>query len=84
MPLPGCGTEKKVEVALKLFERAANNGQVKAAEEAEALYRAGYGSDQPAIRTAGAMAMAVKARKIRELSPQMAEVVRRAHWDKFK
>ena len=80
----GLGTEKNVEVALKLFERAANNGQVKAAEEAEALYRAGYGSDQPAIRTAGAMAMAVKARKIRELSPQMAEVVRRAHWDKFK
>lgn len=80
----GLGTEKNPEVALKLFERAANHGQLKAAEEAEALYRAGYGSDQPAQRTAGAMAMAVKAKQIRELSPLMADAVRRAHWDKFK
>ncbi|WP_181443507.1 tetratricopeptide repeat protein [Porphyrobacter sp. YT40] len=80
----GLGTERNLEVALKLFERAANHGQLKAAEEAEALYRAGYGSDQPAMRTAGAMAMAAKAKSIRELSPMMAEAVRRAHWDKFK
>lgn len=80
----GLGTEKNPEVALKLFERAANNGQIKAAEEADALYRAGYGSDQPAIRTAGAMAMAARAKSLRELSPLMADAVRRAHWDKFK
>lgn len=80
----GVGTDKNPDVALTLFERAANNGQLKAAEEAEALYRAGFGSDQPAIRTAGAMAMALKAKTLRELSPQMAELFRRAHWDKFK
>ncbi|WP_086608579.1 tetratricopeptide repeat protein [Erythrobacter donghaensis] len=80
----GVGTEKNPEVALILFERAANNGQLKAAEEAEALYRAGYGSDQPGVRSAGALAMAAKAKSIRELSPLMADAVRRAHWDKFK
>ncbi len=80
----GVGTEKNPEVALVMFERAANNGQAKAAEEAAALYRAGYGSDQPGLRSAGALAMAAKAKSIRELSPQMAELRRRAHWDKFK
>ena len=80
----GVGVEKNPELALQLFERAANNGQLKAAEEAEALYRAGYGSDVPAIRSGGALSMAVKAKQMRELSPQMADLRRRAHWDKFK
>lgn len=80
----GVGTDKNPEVALIMFERAANNGQLKAAEEAEALYRAGFGSDVPAIRSGGALSMAVKAKQLRELSPQMAELLRRAHWDKFR
>lgn len=80
----GIGTEKNPEVALKLFERAANNGQAQAAEEAAAMYRAGYGSDQPGIRSAAALALAAKAKQMRELSPTMAEVIRRAHWDKFQ
>ncbi|MDP5102772.1 MAG: hypothetical protein NWP98_02485 [Erythrobacter sp.] len=80
----GTGVEKNLNAALQLFELSSKNGQIMGAEEAAKLYDAGFGNDNPSMRKAAATALRIRAKSMRDLSPEMAELTRRAHWEKFK
>jgi TPR repeat protein len=80
----GRGAPKDEKLALQLFQRAADHGEIDGAVQAAAMYRAGQGTESGGVEVVNAAAFEQKAERMRALSPAMADLVRRSHREKFQ
>lgn len=80
----GRGAPKDEKLALQLFERAAGHAEIDGAVQAAAMYRAGQGTESGRPDPAMAQTYEKKAGEMRSLSPQMADLIRRGHREKFQ
>lgn len=72
------------KLALEMFKRAAEHGELDGAVQAAAMYRAGQGTDSGRVEVPNAYAYEKKAEEMRKLTPEMAEFLRRANNDRFE
>lgn len=80
----GRGVTKDEAQALELFKRAADHGEIDGAVQAAVMYRAGRGTQNGRVEVPNAYAYEKKAEAMRKLTPEMADLVKRGHRDKFE
>ncbi|WP_083440017.1 tetratricopeptide repeat protein [Altererythrobacter epoxidivorans] len=80
----GRGVARDDKLALEMFKRAAEHGELDGAVQAAAMYRAGQGTDSGRVEVPNAYAYEKKAEEMRKLTPEMAEFLRRANRDRFE
>lgn len=80
----GRGVTKNEALALEMFKRAADHGELDGAVQAAAMYRAGRGTTNGRVEVPSAYAYEKKAEAMRKLTPEMADLIKRGHRDKFE